>query len=183
MGKWIYSDISPTDFAPYKYIQILIHRGGKRGGSREETSQKVSKSGRQFWGKSYAWCRIFLIPQNCLKSCPFLEKYINHNFCFHDSDEIQFPFLKFEWNSLLLKHFFFSKLFLRIKLRIFLLRNSARFFSQNDCFLQKIFQQILFYRKRSSFFFFSLWFSKIYDCRNFTSSGYYLGKWSSFFLI
>ena len=29
-------------------------RGGKRGGSREETSQKVSNFGRKFWGKSYA---------------------------------------------------------------------------------------------------------------------------------
>ena len=39
---------------PSQTEKPLGGRGGNRGGSREETSQKVSKLDRKFWGKSCA---------------------------------------------------------------------------------------------------------------------------------
>ena len=51
----------------YNFIIYAPARDGKRGGNREDTSQKVSRFGRKF-----------------------TEKYICHSFRFHVSEEIQF---------------------------------------------------------------------------------------------
>ena len=76
-----------------------------------------------------------------LKSDPFTEKYICHSFHFHVSEDIQF--LK-DWNSFLLKHFFFSTLFFQIKFHFSLLFYCLR----NICISSEI---SLAYRNKISY--------------------------------